>query len=266
MERTNNFPHLRDLPLFERFGDTILDGEGIAPVEENTMGETQSMVGASPEHSWERQEEIGLLKYRAFDILKYRGRDLRGMPFEKRRIILESITAEIKEFHPDTTIEILEQVIADKKKFYEGEIAIGREGIMLKDLDAVYGDIHGLIKVKKHIRLTMIITGFKPGAGKHLGKVGSVGIGFFGEKQLTFAGGLSDVLRQDMQDNPKNYLGQVIEIETQEFTTTGSLRHPRVVGTSENRDSGDIQREKERIFRTDKRPEDCGRNQNIKVA
>jgi len=264
MERTNNFPHLRDLDLSE-FEGTVLDGEGLAPVETDTMGATQSIVGASPEHAWERQEEIGLIRYKVFDIIKYKGKDCRGDSFGQRRTLLNSLIADIKRKYPDSAIDILRQVTTNKMELYKDIIGNGGEGIMLKSLDAIYGDIHGMLKVKKHIRLTMIITGFKPGAGKHKGKVGSVGIGFYGEEQLTYAGGLSDVLRQDMQDNPNDYLGQTIEIETQEFTRTGALRHPRVVGSQEGRTSDNIETEKARIFRLDKRPEDCKRNQNIKV-
>jgi len=267
MERTNNFPHLRDLPL-EWLEGTVLDGEGIAPVEKDTMGATQSMVGAGPEHSWEIQDRIGLLNYMAFDIIKYKGEDLRSLPFKQRRLTLNMAIKQIQNRMKEHlgTVQILEQIKDNKREFYEKRIAKGMEGIMLKHLDGIYGNIHGMLKVKKHIRLTMIITGFKPGAGKHKGKVGSVGIGFYGEEQLTYAGGLSDILRQDMQDNPKDYLGKVIEIECQEFTTTESLRHPRVVGTSEGRDSEDLQTEKLRIFRPDKAPEKCGRNQEVKIA
>jgi len=264
MERTNNFPHLRDLELVE-FKGTILDGEGIAPVKIDTMGATQSIVGASPEHAWERQQDIGWIKYRTFDLIKYQGKDARAIPFRERRIILEDIVKKIRLKYPDTTIEILVQRTKNMKKFYELEIGMGKEGIMLKNLDGLYGDIHSLLKVKKHTRLTMIVTGFKDGAGKHKGKVGSVGIGFYGEKQLTYAGGLSDVLRQDMQDNPNEYLGKTIEIECQEFTKTGALRHPRVVGTNDKRNSQDIEQEKLRIFRLDKNPEDCKRSQEIKI-
>jgi hypothetical protein len=112
----------------------------------------------------------------------------------------------------------------------------------------------------------MIITGFKDGAGKHLGKVGSLGIGFYKEPQLTFAGGLSDSLRQDMKDHPEEYLGKIVEIEALEMTKTGSLRHPRVIGTSEDdRDSLNIITERMRIFRTDKKLGACLRTQNSEV-
>jgi ATP-dependent DNA ligase len=264
MERTNNFPHLRDLDLKELEG-TVLDGEGLAPVTEDTMGATQSMVGAGPEHSWEIQERIGQLVYNAFDIIKYKGTDLRKFPYRERHNKLQEVVKSILEKFPDAKINIVRQKTVEKKEYYQSIIARDGEGIMLKDLNAVYGDAKGLLKCKKSKRWTMIITGFKPGDGKHKGKVGSLGIGFHGEPQLTYAGGLSDVLRQDMQDHPTSYLGKVVEIEALEFTKTGSLRHPRVVGSTEGRTSEDIETEKVRIFRIDKAPKDCGRDQNVIV-
>lgn len=263
MERSNNAPHFRDLDLKELEG-TVLDGEGLAPVEEDTMGATQSIIGSSPEKSWMRQEEIGLLEYHVFDIVKYKGKDLRNLPYKERHTILSAVLIDIWKKYPKCQIIETAQVHIGKKEFYKSEIARGQEGVMVKSQDSVYGDIHGLIKVKSFIRFTMLITGFKDGAGKHEGKVGSVGVGFYGEPQLTYAGGISDVLRQDMKDHPEEYLGKIVEVECQMLTKTGSLRHPRIVGSQEDRKSTDLEQEKLRIFRLDKRPEDCTRGQNNK--
>lgn len=247
MERTNNVPHFRDMELPELYG-TILDGEGLAPVEVDTMGATQSIVGASPEHAWEKQKEIGLLEYHTFDILKYKGEDLRKKPYHERLKYLEMVLKIIWNKYPNIPIKRVPQVARDKKGYYTNLVKEGKEGVMLKNMNGLYGDRKMMLKAKKSQRWTMIITGFKEGDGKYKGAVGSVGVGFYGEEQLTYASGLSDEQRWDMAKNPDKYLGQVVEVEAQELTKTGSLRHPRLID-----------------FRIDKRPEDCTRTQNSEV-
>jgi len=244
MERTNNFPHLRDLDLPE-FEGTVLDGEGIANVKTDTMGATQSIVGSSPEKAWDRQDELGLIQYWVFDIIKFKGDNLTTTPYEFRHRILEQVVKIITDKYPECGIKIVQQHEKDKKEFYQQVIGDGGEGIMLKDLRSTYGDRKGLIKCKKFERLSMIICGFKAGAGKYTGGVGSIQVKFYGEEPLTYASGLSDEQRWDMTKNPDKYLGRVVELEIQEKTKTGSLRHPRMID-----------------LRDEILPEQCTRNQN----
>ena len=54
------------------------------------------------------------------------------------------------------------------------------------------------------------------------------------------ASGLTDVIREDMTNNPNNYLNHVIKVEAMSTTKDGALRHPVFVQV-----------------RKDKAPEDC---------
>ena len=54
------------------------------------------------------------------------------------------------------------------------------------------------------------------------------------------ASGLTDVIREDMANNPDNYIGQVVEVECMSTTKDGALRHPVFIR-----------------MRDDKTPEDC---------
>ena len=101
---------------------------------------------------------------------------------------------------------------------------------MLKDMNDTYYDTQKMYKCKKSERWTMIVTGFKAGNGKYAGLVGSLEIGFYDPElkkatPLTFAGGLSDEQRRGAKENPNNWLGKTVEIEAQEKTKTGALRH-----------------------------------------
>jgi len=242
MDRTNNFPHLRDLELPELEG-TIIDGEGFAP--SHSFNDTASIIGSGPEKSWERQKEKGKLEYWVFDIIKLKGKDLTKIPYRDRHIVLVNVVKEIRKKYPDVPIFISGWTTINKVKYYHDIVAEDGEGIMLKNLNSTYYDRHGMYKVKRFERFTMIITGFKDGDGKYKGAVGSIGVGFYGEEQLTYASGLSDEQRWGIAKNKEKYLGRVVEIECERLTITGSLRHPRFVG-----------------FRVDKSKEDCTRNQN----
>jgi len=246
MERTNNFPHLRDIDLPNLHG-TVLDGEGYAP--DKTFHSTQSIIGSSPEKSWMKQLKIGNLEYWVFDIVRFKGQDVTDKPYHIRLTYLqEAMNDIVRTERGGKYIKRSPQKGIDKHLWYHGLIHGGKEGIMLKNLDSIYYDHKGLVKVKKSQRWTMIITGYKDGNGKHTGKVGSIGVGFYGEEQLTYAGGISDELRDEITANKEKYLGRVVECEAQELTNTGSLRHPRFID-----------------FRIDKRPEDCRRDQNSEI-
>lgn len=54
------------------------------------------------------------------------------------------------------------------------------------------------------------------------------------------ASGLTDFMREDMANNPDNYIGQVVEVSAMSTTKDGALRHPVFMQ-----------------MRTDKNPEDC---------
>ena len=245
MERSNNVPHLRDLNMAGYEG-TVIDGEGIAPVKKRTMKATQSIIGSSPEVAWEKQKKIGLLNYVVFDILRHKGKDVTKLPYRERRELLKVVLDGLKLKNGETRITLSEHYTEGKRELYEKIIHSGGEGIMLKNMNAAYYDSHFMEKVKKSIRWTMIISGYKPGKGKNKGKVGSIGVVFYRKTLIVYAGGMDDETRDQITAQQKDYIGVVVEIEGQELTEDGSVRHPRFID-----------------FRIDKNPEDATIDQNV---
>ena len=91
-ERTDNFPHFRDFGIAE-LANTILDGELLVP--NVPFSETSAVVLSLPEESISKQEEIGKPVFNAFDILFYKGKDLRSTPLIERKVYLEEAVREL---------------------------------------------------------------------------------------------------------------------------------------------------------------------------
>lgn len=91
-ERTDNFPHFRDYGKAE-LANTILDGELLVP--NVPFSETSAVVLSLPEESISKQKEIGKPVFNAFDILFYKGKDLRTTPLIERKGYLEEAVREL---------------------------------------------------------------------------------------------------------------------------------------------------------------------------
>ncbi len=89
-ERT---PHLKDLvrqadKKFAGYGPMIITGEVVHFLGKDTV---TSVVGGSPEHAWQRQEELGRPVFCPFDLLAYDGEWLGNCPLESRKSLLRAI-------------------------------------------------------------------------------------------------------------------------------------------------------------------------------
>ena len=91
-ERTDNFPHFRDYGKAE-LANTILDGELLVP--NVPFSETSAVVLSLPEESISKQKEVGKPVFNAFDILFYKGKDLRSTPLIERKGYLEEAVREL---------------------------------------------------------------------------------------------------------------------------------------------------------------------------
>ena len=91
-ERTDNFPHFRDYGKAE-LANTILDGELLVP--NVPFSETSAVVLSLPEESISKQKEVGKPVFNAFDILFYKGKDLRSIPLIERKGYLEEAVREL---------------------------------------------------------------------------------------------------------------------------------------------------------------------------
>lgn len=107
-----------------------------------------------------------------FDILHYNGKSLLDTPFEKRTELIKKIISN----HPYKIIhakQIITSSVKTAKEFYKKALKDNQEGIMIKNLHAVYqpgSRVGHMLKIKPEERdLDLVITGAEYGKGKRSG-------------------------------------------------------------------------------------------------
>lgn len=191
LERSDNFSHLRDLPLGFLVG-TIIDGELLLDKPrlytgttwaKGSLSCTMAVCSSSPARSAEIQRREGAAAYWAFDLISDRGQEVRRLPFIERRRRLERIFEEMRDrLVPLESLRLVTQVVDDKRGYYAQVIERGGEGVMLKNRDALYqheGRSRYVLKFKKSLTVDGFIIGSTPGRAGNAGQVGSLLVGVY---------------------------------------------------------------------------------------
>jgi DNA ligase-1 len=119
----------------------------------------------------------------------------------------------------------------DPEALVQKAISLGWEGVVLKDIDAPYYQgkrSKAWIKLKGSETYDCPIVGFVPGKGRFDGAAGAVLVNYLGTV-VAVGSGLSDELRLAINDKPQDYIGKLAEVQCQEITPNGSMRHPTLV-------------------------------------
>lgn len=245
VEKTNNLPHLRDLTMRSdglSLEGCVFDGEIVYSDNlHSKSSDVTHIMGSLPDKAIALQGDLGKLDYYAFDILYDRGKDVRDLPYKTRREILVDYLVGLDS--PSRHLKITPVVTEDKEEFYRSIIEAGGEGVILKDINAKYGDHWA--KVKRKATYDVVIMGYedpiqitkKTSGEMSISKfaennwIGAIRFGqYFGGKLIEFGtcSGIDEALREELSTNGNKYIGKVIEIEAQErISKTGRFRHPR---------------------------------------
>ena len=92
VENSDSVPQIRDIDIPEMNG-TILDGEMF--INGRPFKDVSSTLNCLWDKAIERQLELGFISLHAFDIIKYKGIDLRHMKLERRKFYLHQAIEEI---------------------------------------------------------------------------------------------------------------------------------------------------------------------------
>lgn len=218
---------------------TVVDTEGRAP--SNLLEDAASCFKSLPENAIDWQRINGRCFLTAFDILRYKGKEIISLPFKERLKYLNDVVTYLNNY-TDINHYVTQELLVTRHKlnFYSGIIARtqkeGHEGIMLKNLDAPYSPgkrTSAWLKVKRMEAITYYIKGFTQGLGKYEGLIGAIVYAQKVDGKLLTVGtssGMDDATRIDMSKNSEHYIGKLAWFECQEVTKYGAMRHPRYKG------------------------------------
>lgn len=134
VDKTANVPHIIQ-EITRLANGTILDGEIDVAGDIRNFKFVQGVMGSLSERALELQKKEKLV-YKVFDILEYEGENLRNTPLRKRRELLRGVIQKLNSPY----ILLCEWYEGEeaKRKLFKDEMSIGAEGIILKNLDAIY--------------------------------------------------------------------------------------------------------------------------------
>lgn len=119
-ENTDKVPQLRDLNIPELEG-TVIDGEMFIPNQ--PFKAVSSTLNCKADKAITRQLELGGIVFHAFDILFFKGIDLRKMPLERRKVYLNIVCNKINSvfvrevnYYDKDGIEVKPLSITDRDK------------------------------------------------------------------------------------------------------------------------------------------------------
>jgi bifunctional non-homologous end joining protein LigD len=199
--------------------------------------------------------------YHVFDIVWREGRDLRPLPLEERRSILDALPLG----RPLRRVP----TVADENP-WERAAREGWEGVIAKRRGSIYEGRRSPHWLKMKIEATqeLVVGGFTDPLGRRVG-LGALLVGYYEGAELVFAGkigtGFDTALLLSLRSRlaaleipaPPFTKGTglprlrahwvrpevVVQAAFLEWTTHGKLRHPRLVGLREDKDPREVTRE-----------------------
>jgi len=238
--------------------DIILDGEVVV---EDSKGKSYFQW---LQH-FDEDPKKGTLKFYVFDILYFKGYDLRNLELIQRKKILKAVLPKLDNilFSSHTIGQGLETFKAIEK--------LGGEGIIAKKSASKYYEnkrSKDWLKIKTSKQQEMVIGGFTDPSGSRNG-LGALLLGFYEGDDFIYSGkvgtGFSDEILKELRTNldkierktapfktPPKLQGThwvspqlVAQIKFSEWTDSGSLRHPVYIGLRTDKKAKDVIREKE---------------------
>jgi len=194
--------------------DTILDAELIVPGEKSPKVSSHLSKG-------------GPLEAVVFDVLRAAGQDTTGEPLHERRRLLERIADLFQ--HP---VRLMPQLDEASEELHQRWLDAGTEGSVVKLANAPYlldTRTKSQIKFKPQITDEAIVVGFKPGKGGWANRAGAFKIKMLDSGVETTCSTATDLIREEINDDPDKYLNRIIEVAHHGLMDSGKPRHPTFV-------------------------------------
>lgn len=191
-------------------------------------------------HLRQKAEATDLARLTVFDVPWVDGWGASSeVPYALRRECLEKMFNDAGMIWNEGTVRLIELIeiittsalVETADTLLADALAAGWEGLMVKDVDAPYLSgkrSKAWLKLKGKQSYDCRVVGFQPGKGRLDGSAGALLVCYQG-KTIAVAGGLSDAQRLDIYEHPENWVGKVAEVECQQLTPSGSMRHPSLL-------------------------------------
>jgi bifunctional non-homologous end joining protein LigD len=215
------------------------------------------------------QGRLDELQYCVFDLLYWKGEDLRDLPLSERRAKLDAAFAKLPARGP---IRLSDQIHSDSAQLIARVCNQHLEGLIAKKVDSPYVGARSdtWLKIKCHREQEFVVGGaaFLPGrgtgtfssllvgvkSGKGLRYVGRVGGGFSASERAEWRARVQQLERKTscFDRHPDRRSGEiwhwmkpelVIQVAFQDWTQDGILRQPRYLGLRQDRDPKTVVRE-----------------------
>jgi DNA ligase-1 len=234
-----NFGHITaaieaNIDLFER--STVLDGEMVSSSFQALMKQVHRKSDA-------QTDDARLMLFDIVPLSEFqKGKSVLGQ--KRRSNLLRSMKPVFDkvgsiDIIPQIEIDLAEYVGELQFKQYNKEaIEAGFEGIMIKDVDAIYECKRSVswLKQKPFIEVSLTVTAVEEGTGKNAGKLGALiceGEDDGKKIQVNVGSGLTDSQRAEFWNDQQALMGQIVEIRAdaatrnQDSEDVWSLRFPR---------------------------------------
>lgn len=240
-------PDLAFIELKNSFGEAmVFDGEVVVhgPDNKPLPRKTSNGIISKVLKETAKVSDIENVVFYLWDAIPYKDW-LKGKYSERqdhRKQLLVEAAMKLNSKH----IKIIEgrtvKSLEDAQEYYQEQILLGREGIILKNAKTEWS----LTRSKEHIKFKaenecdLLCTGYKPGTGKYEGLIGSLDLQTSdGKIKVNVGSGLNDA---DRKKDPSEYIGKVISIVYNEKISSGdswSLFLPRFIEIRDDKTEAD---------------------------
>jgi bifunctional non-homologous end joining protein LigD len=179
------FPEIARAIMALPYDGLVLDGELVVPDEAGRPSfqrlQNRARVGRALDVRRAAVESPGVLY--VFDLLAFEGYDVRPLPLEKRKALLERIVPGVG------PIKYIEHFEKNGEALYEQVVKLGLEGIVAKKADSPYraGRSPNWLKIRADRTDEFVVVGFTRPKGSRSG-FGALDLGAYEDGKLVYAG------------------------------------------------------------------------------